>query len=449
MGFKRFSLRLADRLSFIFLGILLLGLLVSTPGYHAATILVLIGSLMMGAELYQFVSRTNLELTRFLDAIRYADFSQRFEAGAVGAGFQELGDTFTHIMDRIREDRSQQEREHRHLKALLEHVPVPLISILADGQVQSWNNSARRLFGSVPVTRQSDLRQFGHDFVTQVTEIRAGERVLATFHTEDVEQRIVVSASEITIGQQTERLISLQNIQSELDGVQLGAWQDLVRVLTHEIMNSVTPVSSLARTAVDLVDDARARLVGQPEVSEELKDVRDAVDTVARRSDGLMNFVSNYRQLTRPPQPEKSRFALSDLFADVQRIALQDWDKETTLNTLIEPDGLDLFADQQLVEHILINLLQNAYQATRDQHPAHIELVSRLNKRGRIIIEVADNGPGIPPENESRIFVPFYTTRKEGSGIGLALSRQIMIAHGGQLSLIDKDAAGARFRLVF
>jgi len=448
MGFNRFSALLAARLAVIFLCLMGVGLLISVPGYHVATLLAIVVTIGLGYEVYAFVSRTNQELSRFLDAARYADFGQRFQFGSLGAGFETLGQTFTEILDRFRDDRRQQETELRHLKALLEHVPVPLISVYHDNSVILWNNAARRLFGSVHVTHVADLRQFGDEFFKHVTAVRAGERYLTTFMADDMEQRLTVSASELTIASKVERLISLWNIQSELDGVQLSAWQDLVRVLTHEIMNSITPVASLARTAVDLVDDASKKIADR-EVVEELADARDAVNTVARRSDGLMNFVASYRQLTRPPSPEMSRFRIKDLFTDVERIIAQDLPASVELTTRLDPEELDLRADRQLVEQVLINLLRNAQHALAGKATGHIELLSRLNKRGHVIIEVVDNGPGIPDENANRVFVPFYTTRRDGSGVGLALSRQIMIAHGGTISFTNRPAGGAAFTLVF
>ena len=327
---------------------------------------------------------------------------------------------------------------------------MPLLSLHRDGAVTLWNNAARRLFASAHVTRRGDLVQFGEGFYEQLTSIRAGERLLATFETDGLQQQLTLSATEMAIDAKTETLVSLQNIQNELDVAQLAAWQDLVRVLTHEIMNSITPVTSLAKTAVDLVDDARSRVAGQPEVVAELADARDAVETVARRSDGLMSFVSTYRQLTRPPSPEKSRFSVADLFEEVRRIATQDWGADNlTLATSVDPEGLDLEADRRLVEQILINLLQNAAQAIDGADAGRVELTSRLNQRGRVIIEVSDNGPGVPDEIGDRIFVPFFTTRREGSGVGLALSRQIMISHGGSISFTNEAGGGARFTLAF
>lgn len=450
MGFKRFSVLLAIRLAVVFSGLITSGLLLITPGLYAATILSLLVSVGLIFEVYFFVSRTNQELTRFLDAARYADFGQRFQFPGLGAGFENLGETFTQILDRFREDRRDQEVELRHLRALLEHVPVPLISIRFDDSVVLWNNAARRLFGTQQIDRVADLEKFGRDFQQQLIQIATGERQLVSFNVDDMTLSLSVSASELTVGTKVERLISLMNIQTELDGMQLSAWQDLVRVLTHEIMNSITPVASLARTAVDLVDDAKARVKGQDDVVNELIDARNAVDTVARRSDGLMNFVSSYRELTRALTPQADRFLIQDLFTDIYRIVTQDWPTERIQFSInVQPSTLDLVADRQMIEQILINLIKNTQQAM-DNHPSgQVLLNARLNPRGHVTLSVTDNGPGISAEIIPKIFVPFFTTKKEGSGVGLALSRQIMVAHGGSLTFQTPSTGGAEFRLVF
>ncbi len=450
MGFDRFGVLLATRLFFIMAAVISVGFLILTPGHHPATLLAIGVTVALAFDVFKFVSRTNQEVSRFLDAARYADFGQRFEFAKLGAGFTELGNTFTQILDRFREDRKQHESELRHLQALLEHVPVPLISVHSNDHITLWNNSARRLFGTAQVTRIAHLEQFGTRFRKQIVSIKPGERILVSFLLDNSEQRLTISASEITIASSTERLISLQNIQSELDGMQLSAWQDLVRVLTHEIMNSITPVASLAKTAVDVVDDVSKKVADHSEVVVELKVVRDAVSTVARRSDGLMNFVSSYQQLTRLPTPEKTRIRLADLFSDVTRMATVDWLKKgLALLINIEPGELDVYADRQMVEQVLINLLQNSEHALTGADLGQVTLSARLNHLGGVTIEVSDNGPGIPAEIAAKIFVPFFTTRPDGSGVGLALSRQIMIAHGGTISFTNNEQGGARFALAF
>ena len=447
MVYRRFSVFLAIRL-------IIVGVAIATaiwawlqPGLHGATILAAGVVVVTAAELWWFVGRTNREVARFLDAARYADYSQRFGLADLGTGFGELGDAFTDILDRMFDKRSDLETELRQLRVLIDHIPVPLMTLHGDGSLVLQNNAARRLFGTSPVTRVADLRQFGASFHDAVAEAVPGERQLVTFTVEGVEYRLTLATSENIVAGESNRLVSLQDIQTELDESQAQAWQDLVRVLTHEIMNSITPVRSLASTAVDLVDDIRAK--GSTD-NEEFEDLHDAVSTVARRSDSLMQFVESYRQITRLSPPEKKRIRLSELFDSVRLLAEAECPAcETILSLHVEPEGLDVYADRDLLEPVLLNLLRNAWQATAEPDEPRIELRGRLNRRGNINIEVADNGPGIPQELVKKVFVPFFTTKEQGSGVGLALARQVMTAHGGFVRVENIEGGGARFTLTF
>ncbi|WP_438864063.1 sensor histidine kinase [Neptunicella sp.] len=450
MGFNRFSLLLSIRIVLLMLMLILLSVFLSHGGYQAASLLVLILLIAQAVEVVRFIRKTNTELTRFLQAARYSDFSQRFEFQHLGAGFAELGQAFSEILTRFQTSRADQEQQLRHLKAVVEHVPVPLMSIHANDDIVLWNNSARRLFGSYHVQRLSDLAQFGDDFARQLASLEAGQRRLVDFMVDDMQHQLAVSATQIIIAGQSERLFSLQDIQSELDHAQLQAWQDLVRVLTHEIMNSITPVASLAKTAVDLVEDAKGKAQSLPELTDELDDIAHAVQTVARRSEGLMQFVGSYRRLTRLPAPNIKRIHIQQLFTQVQTLATQQWQqKGIRLITDIQPQTLEMTVDVQMVEQILINLLNNAEQALENIPQPEVTMRALLNRRGHVVIEVADNGHGIADELKHKVFVPFFTTKKEGSGVGLALTRQVMIAHGGSVKLSRSDAGGALFSLIF
>ena len=450
MIFKRFVVMLVLRLALT--GAAMAGFvwLLIVPGFHSASALAGFALVALVAELWRFVSRTNREVARFLDAARYADYSQRFEFSRQGAGFQALGEAFTDILARMRERSDDQEVEMRRLRALIEHIPVPLLTLHADDSVTLQNNAARRLFGAEHVTALRDLRKFGFGFAESVETAVPGMRQLVTFEVEGIEYHLTLAATELIVGGESERLISLQDIQSELDATQAEAWEDLVKVLTHEIMNSITPVTSLARTASDVVQDViRKEQDGAP-IGDDLEDLRDAVDTVARRSDSLTQFVDSYRQITRLAPPEKKRVRLADLIESALRLAQAECPRqEITFYSSVNPEGLDVYADRDLLEPVLINLLRNAWQACEARDDGVVRISAQLNRRNNVIIEVADNGPGIPDDLARKIFVPFFTTKESGSGVGLALARQVMIAHGGFIRVSGNDDGGATFSLTF
>jgi nitrogen fixation/metabolism regulation signal transduction histidine kinase len=449
MGFRRFSVFLTVRLVITGIAATATVWLFLQPGLHSLTILSAVLLVGLVGELWRYVSRTNREVTRFLDAARYGDYSQRFDFESVGAGFDELGETFSEILKRMYAARSDQEMELRRLRALIEHTPIPLLTIHGDDTITLQNNAARRMFGATHVTRLKDLRQFGVSFFTAVDESVPGDRELVSFSVDGVDYKLTLATTENIVAGDAIRLVSLQDIQSELDMTQADAWQDLVRVLTHEIMNSITPVRSLATTAAEVVEDIAAKTEADVSLRDDVADLRDALSTLQKRSSNLMEFVNSYRQLTRLAPPEKKRMPISQLFAAVATIAAAEWPESRQILTCdVEPDGLDVYADQVLLEPVLLNLLRNAWQATSNTADPRIEMRAHLNSRGNVVIDVSDNGPGVPADMSRKIFVPFFTTKEQGSGVGLALARQVMTAHGGYIRLAQ-DGEGAKFTLTF
>ncbi|RLA22614.1 MAG: histidine kinase [Gammaproteobacteria bacterium] len=449
MGFRRFSVLLIVRLVLAGIAGGVTVWLFLQPGLHSLTLLSAVLLVGLVGELWWYVSRTNREITRFLDAARHADYSQRFDFENVGAGFEELANTFSEILEKISAVRSNQEMELRRLRALIDHTPIPLLTIHGDDTITLQNNSARRMFGSAQVTRLKDLRQFGVSFYTAVNEAVPGNRELVSFSVDGVEYKLTLATTENIVAGEAIRLVSLQDIQSELDMTQADAWQDLVRVLTHEIMNSITPVRSLATTAAEVVEDIAAKTESDSPIRDDIDDLRDALNTLQKRSNNLMEFVNSYRQLTRLAPPEKKRMPIRQLFESVATIAAAEWpDSKQILTYDVDPEGLDVYADQVLLEPVLLNLLRNAWQATLNTDNPKIEMRGRFNSRGNVVIDVSDNGPGVPDDLTRKIFVPFFTTKEQGSGVGLALARQVMTAHGGYIRLAQ-DGAGAKFSLTF
>lgn len=449
MASRSFVLQLLVRSGVLVLAMAVFSWFLVQPGLHGLTLLALALLVFSLAEFWRYINRTNRDLARFFESARHADFSQRFPDQGMGSGFDELGQVYNDILERQRGVHARKEAGNRQLRAMIEHIPVPLMTVHDDRAITLQNNAARRLFGAAAVSRLDDLAQFGESFQQSVEWSVPGVRELVTFTVENVEYCLTLAATEIISEGRKQRLISLQDIQTELDQSQAQAWQDLVRVLTHEIMNSITPVTSLAETARDVVDDIMKKTAAGDPVAEDLEDLRLAVATLSHRSGGLMNFVDSYRQITRLKPPDKQRIMLAELFENTARLAQAEWaDEEVVLEYDVQPQGLDIMADRDLLEPVLLNLLRNAWQAAGVHGEARISLSGRLNRRGRVVIEVRDNGPGVPEGMERQIFVPFFTTRESGSGVGLALARQVMIAHGGFIRLVPGEE-GAVFVLTF
>ncbi len=448
MIYKHFALRMFLRVFLLTTALLAEVIIWQYSGLYAVKVLLAIVSIALFIEVCRYATRTNSELNRFLAAIRYDDFSQRFDEHDKGAGFDQLSQTFNDIMDEIKQSRHDQEEKLRHLKALTEHIPVPLISLFPNGRIQLHNNAARRLLGGSfvdrKVSRIEDISELSENLAEALRNIVPGERRLVQFLIDDIERQLTIVATDIVTGTANEKLLSMQDIQSELDEVQLQAWQDLVRVLTHEMMNSITPIASLAKTATDLVDDAADKLKPQPEFAGELDDVRNAVNTVARRSDSL----------TQLPEPKKREISVAKIFTAVSELFTAQWKALAIALTIdLDSEHRRLNADPDLLEQILINLLRNAEQALCEREVSitdrRVMLRGKLTSRGHVLIEVSDSGPGVPDNMQSEIFLPFYTSKRQGSGVGLALTRQIMLAHGGHVSVGTSELGGAKFSLVF
>ena len=400
-------------------------------------------ALALLAEVLAFVRRANRALVQVLDALRHEDATQAMVIREHGSGFDALRETVDDILHRFRERRARQEERLRYLEAVVNHVPVPLLVQQEGDRIALLNNAARRFFAAHRITRSSDFDAFGPELRSAMAAMRPGEQRLVRLAGEDLPQRVVLSVAEIVAGGPRKRLIAIHNIASELEATETEAWQQLVHVLTHEIMNSLTPVASLSATA--------AGLLAEPDPDHEaLADARHALETVARRAEALMRFVESYRQLARLPQPRRQVLAIADLFARLETLTAAECAAAgVALVSEVVPSNLEIRADAELIEQVLINLCRNALDALEGRPNGVIRLSAHLNRHGRAVIAVADNGPGVPAEIADRIFVPFFTTRPGGTGVGLALTRQVMIAHEGSVALGRSDGGGALFTLTF
>lgn len=451
MVFKSFRLNVIARVSVVGATLFLVFYLVSQTTLYATTTVVLFLVVYQVYALIHYVEKTNFELSRFLLAIRYADFSQTFSAKGRGASFDELNTAFNEVANEFRRTRDEKEEHFQYLQTVVQHIGVGLIAYTPDGDVALMNTAAKRILHVNQLINIASLESVSRPLVERLLALRAGEKALLKLEIHGEAVQLVIYATELKLRGQHHTLVSVQNIQTELDEKEMEAWQKLVRVLTHEIMNSLTPISSLASTVNEMLKPSSAREGVSPVLNvENVHDIRGAVETIEKRSQGLLHFVDAYRNLARIPRPNFKITTLAELFARTEQLMQQHISSNAIAFTArVEPLSLEVTADPELLEQVLINLLRNAVEAVEGQSNAAISLEGRIGESGRVVVEVKDNGPGISAEIQERIFVPFFTTKPEGSGIGLSLSRQIMRLHRGSISVTSNTNTGTKFTLRF
>ena len=446
MVYKRFRIVLAGRVLLLGGFIFLLYFLILQTSYYAATLIVAALIVYQFTSLIAYVEKTNRDLTRFLDAIKYSDFSQTFAHTGLGSSFTELKAAFNEVIEKFQKTRAAQEEHFRYLQTVVQHVGIGLIAFNSEGEVSLLNNAAKRLLNVSHLKNIKSLAGSSEKLVEALFRLTSGQKALIKLKQHDQLMQLAVYATEFKLQHQRYTLVSLQNIGAELEEQEMEAWQKLIRVLTHEIMNSITPISSLASTANELLKD----VVANGEAGDSLDDISNALQTIRNRSEGLSNFVDAYRNLTRIPRPNFQIFPIQGLFERIiMLMRTQAAAGKVDLRSEIRPASLELTADPELVEQVLINLAFNAIQAVAEQPGARVILSARMDERGRVLIQVEDNGPGILPEVLDKIFIPFFTTKKGGSGIGLSLSRQIMRLHRGTISVQSEINTRTVFTLRF
>jgi nitrogen fixation/metabolism regulation signal transduction histidine kinase len=435
--------------------LVVLYLFYQTTSYVAgAIVVVFIGFQLVG--LVRYVEKTNRDLSRFLHSVRYDDFSQSFTSDGRGSSFEALNESFSEVMDDFRKERSEKEENYRYLQTVMQHVGIGLVSFEQDGTVGLINTAAKRLLRVHHLKNIKALSGFSKELVGTMLQLRSGDKGLVQIADNDELLHLMIYGTEFKLRGVGYTLVSIQDIQTELEEKEIDAWQKLTRVLTHEIMNSITPISSLASTANELLLDLdpvphENGQEGYVEpVEDTLEDVRSAVHTIEKRSQNLLHLVNAYRSLTRIPRPNLRIVPVAELFDNVTGLlAAQFKAQGVHFEADIQPTGLDLTADPELIEQVLINLLKNAKEAVQGLPDGAVTLKAYLDARAHVVIQVIDNGPGIMPEAMDKIFIPFFTTKKEGSGIGLSLSRQIMRQHSGSLTAFSEPDHRTVFTLRF
>jgi nitrogen fixation/metabolism regulation signal transduction histidine kinase len=448
MLFNDFRFRVAFRVGLLALSVGLVMFMVSRPNMFFAaglTVLIIVFQLL---ELYRFTSQTNRKLTRFLESVKYSDFISGFaNDNKLGKSFRELNTAFNEVLEAFRKARSEKEESWQYLNTVVQQVRTGILSFDADGEVQLMNANAKRFIGVSNLKNLKELQAINPKLYESLSEAEPGK---STLYKSGNEFQLTIQATELRIRGNTVKLVTLQNIQTELQKQELEAWQNLTRVLRHEIMNSITPISSLTSTMREILEEDLVKKESHYELKgEAADDLREGLGTIENRSKGLIQFIDAYREYTSLPQPKLKTVKLKDLLENVANLMKPEIKKSAIQFTLIcQSDYLTVEVDEEMISQVLINLLKNAFEALYQTENPRVELIG-LYTGNSIIVQVTDNGPGIIPEAIQRIFVPFFTTKKTGSGIGLALSRQIMQMHNGSLSVESELDVKTVFTLRF
>jgi len=444
IGLRHFSIVIMIRIIVIILSVIGLAWLASQ---HTNEVLIyVLGTIFIcvqGSLLYQYVTNVNRKLTYFLESVRYSDFTINFRSdNKMGRTFKELNQQFNEVLHAFRQARAEKEANLQYLNTIVQHIGTGLITFDSNGQVNLINNAALRMLGIYRLHQLSELKDKHPRLYELLSTLDSGVREL---YRTPSDQPLALQGAAIQLRGTWVRIVVLQNIQTELQQQEVESWQNLTRVLRHEIMNSMTPIVSLVGTMRLIVNEDIEKSTTDQEA---VNDLKEALHTLEKRSKGMMQFVNAYRDFTTLPKPVFANLSVAELFQEVIQLLQTDLTRSGVLWKIsVKPEVLTVKADASQIQQVLINLVKNAAEAFSTQTDRLISL-SAYQTDNVTIIEVADNGDGIEPEAIENIFIPFYTTKKTGSGIGLSLSRQILQQHNGQLNVSSEVAKGTVFTLL-
>lgn len=449
-----FNLRVSLHVAGILATLLLLAWCVLNTRYYATMTVLALLLIAQVAGLLRRLHATNREIERFLQALHYMDLTQRFRGKAEGNSFASLGASFNQVLDRLRDVRSEREQQAAWLQNLVQHLPVAIVVLDEDERVVLANTALQRILQrNTPPTSLAVFQGPAAALADDIRTLQPGREHMHKLARGGDTLQLKLSSTQWRSDGRMQKLICIQNIEGELEGRELDAWQNLIRVMTHEIMNSVTPLTSLAETAGQCVAESRALLEAGDEAARVpalLEDAGEALGIIGKRGQGLVRFVSNYRKLARVSKPVPTVLELRQVFHRLQELLAEALHKAAVdLACECRPSNLQLVADEEQLDQALINLLRNALDAVQGQPQPQVHLRASLEEGAVISITVQDNGCGIAAEHLDSIFVPFFTTKRNGSGIGMSLVKQIVRANGGRIGVDSTPGVGTTVRLAF
>ncbi|GGH05090.1 sensor histidine kinase [Mucilaginibacter phyllosphaerae] len=446
MIFNRYEWRLVLRVLFLFLALTATAVIVvsSQPMYSVITVPLVIYSVL---DLIRFNKKAQDEVNQFVESIHYRDFSRHFDVRKAPNELKPLRKGFNDINTTFKLISRERETQFHYLQKILELVDTGILSYEQETGEISWINEAFKSLITIPYLKTiHSLEKREPVLYKDVIQLKPGETKVLSITRDQQQVKMLVTASIMRSDDKMYKLIAFQNVSEALDETESNAWSKLLNVMTHEIMNSVAPISSLA-------DTLKNRLQS-PEITEnlegvDLEDIELGIDTIKRRSEGLLKFTESYRSLNKITKLDLNKILVRNMFENLNSLMTPTLDKKNIeLDIILRDPGLAIEADINLLDQVMINLLVNAIEAVKDREEPRIILSAEV-QNNRTLVKVTDNGLGMPPELLDKIFIPFFSTRKTGSGIGLSLCKQIMLLHKGNIQVQSTEGKGSSFILQF
>jgi two-component system, NtrC family, nitrogen regulation sensor histidine kinase NtrY len=444
---KRLQIKILIRIALLFMTLFTLSFLLLNSLFIYVLLLapVLIYQIF---ELFRFQNESNKELFQFIQSVRYRDFSRNFDVKHAPDELKILRESFNQINSTFKTISKQNETSYHYLQKILELVDTGILSYqVEDGEVIWMNESLKKMLQLPYLKTIHSLQKRDPQLYDDVTSLKATEGKIATAHVEKKAFKILLSATAFQTDGKKFMLIAFQNINEAVDETESKAWKKLLSVMTHEIMNSVAPISSLADTLKSRLEKSMDQIDNKEGA---VYDLQIGIDTIKRRSESLLKFAEVYRNFNKINKPNLTRVYVRDLFENLYQLMEPTLEqKNIEMDIVLKDTGLMVDVDISLVEQVLINLLVNAIEAVKENPEARIILSADLSSEQKILIKIADNGAGIAEDVIENIFIPFFSTRKNGSGIGLSLCKEIMMLHKGNIQVQSKPEQGSVFTLVF
>ena len=401
-------------------------------------------------DLIRYVNKTNRDLSKFLLSIKQKDYAINFSDLKSGKSFRSLYSAFEEIINSYQKVKIEKEAQFHFLLTLIEHINVGIITIEGDDNVTLMNNPAKRILNLPDINSWRGIRAKSHGFAEAVDNIKKEDKRLVEVTVGTEKKTLSLNVSTMKLIGENNRLITFQDIKSEIEQKEVEAWHKLIRILTHEIMNSITPISSLTETMQMVLKDGDGNAKSLQDLNDQaINDILFSLKTIQKRSDAMLEFVEDYRKLTRVPKPQIESVKVMDLLQTIDKLMGAELEKQQIQLILKETDdNLSIDMDSSLVEQVLINLITNSIYAVNGKKNPQI-ILSAYEKGPLLIIEVTDNGKGMDKSQMEEIFIPFFSTKPNGSGIGLSLSKQIMSLHHGNIKVDSEIEKGTTFYLEF